>query len=43
MAGQNRLMQWCRVGVASFGIVSVWILAGIEQQQYDIQVPMLRR
>src|SRR5258706_7401819 len=35
-------MQRRRVGVVSLRVVSVWVLARIEEKAYDVHVPMLR-
>jgi len=36
------LVQRSGVGVIAFGIVAVWILAGIEQKLHNIAMAMLR-
>jgi len=42
MARYDGLMQGRRVGMVSIGVVPVWIFARIEEQPYDVPVPVLR-
>ena len=36
MAAPSSLVQWCRVGMASHRVVSVWIFARVKQQSNDL-------
>ena len=42
MARYDGLMQGCRVGMVSVKVVPVWVFARIEEQAYDLRVPVLR-
>ena len=42
MASYNGLMQRRRVGMISVRVVPVWVFARVEEQPYDIGVPVLR-
>ena len=40
MASYNGLMQRRRVGMISVRVVPVWVFARVEEQPYDIGVPV---
>ena len=42
MAGYNGLMQRSRMGMVPIGVVPIWVFTRIEEQPYDIGVPVLR-
>jgi len=42
MARYDGLMQGRRVGMVAIRVVPVWIFARIEEQPYDVPVPVLR-
>jgi hypothetical protein len=43
MAAPGRLVQWCRVGMTSHRVVSVWIFARVKQQSNDLDMTKIRR
>ena len=42
MAGLSSQMQRCRVGMSSYGVVSVWVLARVKQQSNDLDMTKIR-